>query len=194
MVECVPDQVFRPQQILQDGTTNQSTFEQCFPELEIVRIPGDGSSCQFEAVAESACGTHAVSGILRERAVGELRKNWSDVGSFVLAEVAHQAQVPESSLDLDKCCEFLLGSAWGNHCTLVQLPKIVGKSIVVLTISQGKPFKHIFNCEGSNNTIHIGFLPEFHYFPLVAKPTPVALKKGDKGLVFISQMTSQILP
>ena len=187
------------QQKPQQEHLTQSAFEECFPELEIVPLSGDGVSCQFEAVAESACGTSSVSGLLRKKAVEQLRSKWGEVGSFVLAEVAHQAQVPEGSLDADQCCEFLLGSnnrvpLWGNHCTLAQLPSIVDKTIVVLTISQGRPFKHVFNCEKADGTIHIGFLPEYHYFPLKTKSRPAQLlKKGDKGFLCLQLLAFVIL-
>ena len=151
-------------------------------------MPGDGCSCQFEAVGDAACGTFTISDTLRARAVGSIQDNWEQVGQFALAEVALQSGRDFNSLTKDLCCELLLGSddrpLWGNHVTLAQLPNIVNKRIVVLTLSSGKPFKYLFDCEDTENTIYIGLVPEAHYFPLIPKR---GFQKGDKGL-FIFEM------
>ena len=169
---------------------SQADFLTAYPSLEVVPLSGDGYSCQFEAVGEAACGTKAIAGILRKRAVNLIREKWDEIGDLVLGEVAHQASIEAEALDLERCCELLLGSEersplWGNHATIAQLAEIVKKKIVVLTLSEGRPFKHIFDCEGASGTVHIGLIPEAHYFPV--RPKVVQLKHGDKGLSLFSE-------
>ena len=164
---------------------SQNTFLAAYPFLEIVQLSGDGHSCQFEAVGFAACGTESVSRNLREMAVDSIRNKWAAIGDVVLAEISHQSNIEVGDLDQARCCELLLGSAnrsplWGNHLTIAQLPAIVNKRIVLLTLSNEKPFKHVFECDGTEDTIHIGLLPEAHYFPVRPKAS-TKLQKGDKG-------------
>ena len=167
----------------------QDDFLAAYPNLDIVPLVGDGSSCQFEAVGEAACGTPTVSRELRALAIQSIQAKWDLVGEFVKSEIAHQADISFDSLTMEMCCELLLGSTrraplWGNEITMAQLPAIVKKTIVVLTLSESKPFKHTFECEGATGTIYVGLVPEAHYFPVKPKEIPTLLKKGDKGYFY----------
>ena len=172
----------------QDITT-MSQFFQLYPYLAAEDFVGDGHSCQFIAVGQAACSSPVIAGKLRKLAVEEIRKKWQDVGGVVLSEVSDQSGIPLDEMDQLRCLELLAGSEtaqpiWGNHATLAQLPNIVQKNIVVLTSSNGKPFKHIFMMDDalkSPDTIYIGFLPELHFFALNVRERPITFKAGDKG-------------
>ena len=171
---------------------SQQDFLVAYPFLEIVPLSGDGHSCQFEAVGEAACGTPAVAENLRKSAIDLICCKWAQIGELVSAEVSQQANIEVADLDESKCRELLLGSStcsplWGNHCTIAQLPEVVKKRIVVLTLSEGRPFKCVFDCEGTTGSIHLGLVPEAHYFPV--RPKEIfqrKLKHGDKG-IYISK-------
>ena len=177
---------------------SQDDFIKAFPFLEIVDLFGDGHSCQFEAVGEAAFGTPTVAGDLRKRAVDLICAKWDEIGDVVLAEVSQQADIEVANLDKSKCCELLLGSStcsplWGNHCTIAQLPEIVKKRIVVLTLSEGSPFKCTFDCEGTTGSIHIGLVPETHFFPV--RPKKISQRKlqhGDKGNYISPKKTTKL--
>ena len=149
-------------------------FFQLYPELSPVDFIGDGHSCQFVAVGQAACNSPIVAGGLRRLAVKAIMDKWSDVGPLVMSEISDQTNIPLEELDQQACEQLLSGSEtrtplWGNHATLAQLPNIVKKNIVVLTSSNGKPFKHIFEMEGCTSSVYIGFLPELHYFALTLR-------------------------
>ena len=168
--------------------TTMAQFFELYPELAAEDFVGDGHSCQFIAVGQAACSSPIIAGKLRHLAVQEIKKKWKDIGPIVQSEIADQTGIPLKDLDQMKCVELLSGSEnappiWGNHVTLAQLPQIVRKNIVVLTSSNGKPFKHIFSMDdvASSDTVHIGFLPELHFFALKVREPRVMLKAGDKG-------------
>ena len=169
--------------------TSMSQFFQLYPDLAAEDFVGDGHSCQFIAVGQAACSSPVIAGKLRKLAVEEIRKKWQDFGDVVLSEVSDQSGIPLKDLDQQRCLELLAGSGsarpiWGNHATLAQLPNIVQKNIVVLTSSNGKPFKYNFMMDGaleSSDTIHIGFLPELHFFALKVRERPITRKAGDRG-------------
>ena len=179
-VDGVPDKIY----VRGSGNKDQltiSNFLDAYPTLEMIPLPGDGSSCQFEAIALSACGEVERASQLRNLAVERISKEWDTISDLVLSEVASQTGLDMASLDKQRCLDLMTGlnnkpGIWGNAITLAQLPYIVKKNIVVLCLSEGHSFKHVLELEGSSETIHIGFLPEFHYFPVRVK-----LAKGDKG-------------
>ena len=162
-------------------------FFRLYPDLAPVDFIGDGHSCQFIAVGQAACGSPIVAGGLRKLAIEAINQKWEDLGDVVMSEVSEQSGLPLETLNQQSCLELLAGSEtrkplWGNHCTLSQLPEIVKKNIAVLTFSNSKPFKHVFELEGCNDTIHIGFLPEQHYFALtVREENSKNLKCAEQG-------------
>ena len=168
--------------------TFQSFFES-YPNFEAVDFVGDGYSCIFVAVSVSASGSPAIATQLRILAVRSLCKNWGEIGGIVKSENADQSGEPIESLTQARCCRLLLGSRttkplWGNQCTLSQLPRIVKKNIAVQTLTNGKPYKHVFRFDQCEDTIFIGFVPEFHYFSLkVCNPGPARdIERGsDQG-------------
>ena len=126
LVEAVPSSCFlgemAPKQQNNQGHS-QADFLAAYPSLEAVPLAGDGHSCQYEAIGEAACGTHTIANILRKRAVHSIREKWAEIGDLILDEVAHQASIGVEALDMEKCCELLLGSEkrsplWGNHATI----------------------------------------------------------------------------
>ena len=150
-------------------------FPSFFPDLDIVDPGGDGYSCQYAAVAEAACGTRDAVDDLRRLAVMGIQRDWNSIGDVVMSEVADQCQLDLAQLDFESCCSLFLGDKnrqpiWGNQATLAQLPNVVNKNIVVLTMSHtAGPIKHVFNATRPDGTIHIGFVPECHFFGVKAK-------------------------
>ena len=139
LIQEVPETIFeRGASRSTQGTL--ADFFRVYPNLQCVPLSGDGNSCQFEAVAEAACGSVKVAGLLRTLAVNRIDLHWDSIADFVLGEVADQTGIPVSSLDKAKCLSLLSGTngnvgIWGNHCTLAQLSHIVKKNIVILTLT-----------------------------------------------------------
>ena len=92
----VPTKNFQAGQASSDSTTLKD-FLVAYPELEIVELSGDGSSCQFEAVGKAACGSHEVATVLRKGAVQAIQENWESLSAFALGEIASQAGIDEAN-------------------------------------------------------------------------------------------------
>ena len=157
-----------------------------YPYLDVVDGVGDGDSCQFESVSVAVWGHTQMAGTLRERVVDSISKNWADVGEFMLAEVAGQLGCKTDDLQKDDCLAHMRSKnsrgryMWGNSVTLHCLPDIVGKSIVVLGLSSGGAFKQTFHGKNPLPAVHIGFIPEIHFFGCRPAETQVP-KIGSKG-------------
>ena len=191
LVESVPSFSYESPDIpASEAVTTMQDFFRIYPELAPVDFIGDGHSCQFIAVGQAACSSPIVAGKLRKLAVKAIGDKWSELGAVVMSEISDQSGIPLEHLDQQVCLEQLSGSAtrkplWGNHCTLAQLPAIVQKNIVVLTSSNGKPFKLVFDLEGCCNSVYIGFLPEFHYFAVTPREvTSKSCAPGHQGEKF----------
>ena len=181
MVKDVPDRAYERTSTGHNDRITQSDFFEVYQSLQLVPLVGDGHSCQFEAVADAACGHIKSAGQLRKLAVARIGDKWDEIAEFVLNEVAAQTCVSVSALDKQQCLDLMSGCGnspgiWGNHCTLVQRSPHCQKNIVVLCLSEGQAYKHVLQSEDCAETIHIGFVPEVHYFPVKKK-----LSKGDKG-------------
>ena len=146
-------------------------FKKCYPDLEIIDPPGDGSSCLYDSVSEALCGDASLSKALRIQAVDAIDRRWEEVSAFAIAEVADQASTDADALGKAECLRLLLEPGpsghflWGNAVTLHHLPEVVGMDIVVLTVSEGSPFKAVLKTVGlASGTIYLGFIPEVHFF------------------------------
>ena len=159
------------------------TFFEAYPCLRAENSIQDGHSCQFIAVGLAACGSPLIAQKLRILAVRELCRQWNEIGEVVKSEISDQSGEDVGSLDQARCCKLMLGSPtarplWGNECTMTVLPSVVKKNITVLTIANGRPFKHVYRYGDCKDTVYIGFIPEFHFFALRVASTPCELTKS----------------
>ena len=162
-------------------------WKAAYPYLDVDDdVHGDGDSCQFESVSVAVWGDSKMAGELRHRVVNAISENWASVGEFMLAEVAGQMGCKTEDLQKDNCLEHMRSKnsrgryLWGNSVTLHCLPDIVGKTIVVLGLSSGGPFKQTFHAKKPLPVVFVGFIPEVHFFgcrPVVS----VGPKIGSKG-------------
>ena len=192
IVSDVPTKLFSRK----SGRGEQVTFDlfkKCYPDLDIINPPGDGSSCLYDSVSEAICGDTSLSRVLRVQAVSAIDRRWGEVGEFAIAEVADQATVAADTLGKSECLRLLLEPGpgghflWGNAVTLHHLPEVVGMNIAVLTVSDGSPFKTVLKPKGlASGTIFVGFIPEVHFFGVRARldASPIIGVVGSSGKFF----------